>query len=163
MIMDQDIGINDVCDNRVIRIDVGMSKSCINGLPEDLEIKGKRPSTPDSGDLNPSISSPRRNHEKPACLDLAVGHGYFWSFRCQILASEDALLVIGVGSCLYEQCKVIVRFAKIFDSCSVNQRLRLFSRFSSCFSTNSRRSTIFRRGSWLMSLSVAVFRDLAAA
>ncbi|KAK0585907.1 hypothetical protein LWI29_036118 [Acer saccharum] len=36
----QEVGINGVCDDRVIRIDVGMSKGCINGLPEVLEIKG---------------------------------------------------------------------------------------------------------------------------
>lgn len=34
----QEIGINGVCENRAIRIDVGMSKGCINGLPEVLEI-----------------------------------------------------------------------------------------------------------------------------
>lgn len=32
-------GINGVCDGRAIRIDVGMSKGCNNGLPEVLEIK----------------------------------------------------------------------------------------------------------------------------
>ncbi|XP_031123848.1 shewanella-like protein phosphatase 2 [Ipomoea triloba] len=31
-------GINGVCQNRAIRIDVGMSKGCVNGLPEVLEI-----------------------------------------------------------------------------------------------------------------------------
>ncbi|GLT76797.1 hypothetical protein SLA2020_484350, partial [Shorea laevis] len=34
----QEVGINGVCDNRAIRIDVGMSKGCSNGLPEVLEI-----------------------------------------------------------------------------------------------------------------------------
>ncbi|XVF29583.1 hypothetical protein REPUB_Repub15cG0133700 [Reevesia pubescens] len=34
----QEIGINGACDNRAIRIDVGMSKGCIDGLPEVLEI-----------------------------------------------------------------------------------------------------------------------------
>ncbi|KAJ4977091.1 hypothetical protein NE237_002197 [Protea cynaroides] len=34
----QEKGINGVCENRAIRIDVGMSKGCINGLPEVLEI-----------------------------------------------------------------------------------------------------------------------------
>ncbi|GMY32734.1 shewanella-like protein phosphatase 2 [Fagus crenata] len=34
----QKIGINGVCDNQAIRIDVGMSKGCGNGLPEVLEI-----------------------------------------------------------------------------------------------------------------------------
>ncbi|KAF5733945.1 Calcineurin-like metallo-phosphoesterase superfamily protein [Tripterygium wilfordii] len=36
----QKFGINGVCDNRAIRIDVGMSKGCTNGLPEVLEING---------------------------------------------------------------------------------------------------------------------------
>lgn len=36
----QETGINGVCGNRAIRIDVGMSKGCINGLPEVLEIFG---------------------------------------------------------------------------------------------------------------------------
>ncbi|CAK9146421.1 unnamed protein product [Ilex paraguariensis] len=36
----QESGINGACDNRAIRIDVGMSKGCINGLPEVLEING---------------------------------------------------------------------------------------------------------------------------
>ncbi|CAK7322494.1 unnamed protein product [Dovyalis caffra] len=31
-------GINVACNNRAVRIDVGMSKGCINGLPEVLEI-----------------------------------------------------------------------------------------------------------------------------
>ncbi|KAL4297827.1 hypothetical protein GQ457_12G002880 [Hibiscus cannabinus] len=34
----QETGINGVCDYRAIRIDVGMSKGCGNGLPEVLEI-----------------------------------------------------------------------------------------------------------------------------
>ncbi|GLT74549.1 hypothetical protein SLA2020_463370 [Shorea laevis] len=34
----QKIGINGVCDDRAIRIDVGMSKGCSNGLPQVLEI-----------------------------------------------------------------------------------------------------------------------------
>ncbi|KAK9072414.1 hypothetical protein SSX86_008848 [Deinandra increscens subsp. villosa] len=34
----QESGINGVCDNRALRIDVGMSRGCINGLPEVLEI-----------------------------------------------------------------------------------------------------------------------------
>ncbi|KAI5660850.1 hypothetical protein M9H77_20173 [Catharanthus roseus] len=34
----QEKGINGVCENRAIRIDVGMSKGCGNGLPEVLEI-----------------------------------------------------------------------------------------------------------------------------
>ncbi|PIA33210.1 hypothetical protein AQUCO_04200158v1 [Aquilegia coerulea] len=36
----QEMGINGVCDNQAIRIDVGMSKGCGNGLPEVLEIIG---------------------------------------------------------------------------------------------------------------------------
>ncbi|KAE9605111.1 hypothetical protein Lal_00036620 [Lupinus albus] len=34
----QAVGINGVCENRAIRIDVGMSKGCGDGLPEVLEI-----------------------------------------------------------------------------------------------------------------------------
>ncbi|OIV97200.1 hypothetical protein TanjilG_28951 [Lupinus angustifolius] len=36
----QAVGINGVCENRAIRIDVGMSKGCGDGLPEVLEISG---------------------------------------------------------------------------------------------------------------------------
>ncbi|KAF5742782.1 Calcineurin-like metallo-phosphoesterase superfamily protein [Tripterygium wilfordii] len=36
----QEFGISHACSNRAIRIDVGMSKGCINGLPEVLEING---------------------------------------------------------------------------------------------------------------------------
>ncbi|XP_057499608.1 shewanella-like protein phosphatase 2 [Actinidia eriantha] len=35
----QESGINGVCENRAIRIDVGMSEGCGNGLPEVLEIR----------------------------------------------------------------------------------------------------------------------------
>ncbi|GLJ13106.1 hypothetical protein SUGI_0205290 [Cryptomeria japonica] len=38
----QTVGINGVCGNRVIRIDVGMSRGCGNGIPEVLEIKGDK-------------------------------------------------------------------------------------------------------------------------
>ncbi|KAF9621158.1 hypothetical protein IFM89_016652 [Coptis chinensis] len=34
----QETGINGVCDNKAIRIDVGMSKGCGDGLPYVLEI-----------------------------------------------------------------------------------------------------------------------------
>ncbi|KAL6202565.1 hypothetical protein ACLB2K_026273 [Fragaria x ananassa] len=36
----QEFGINGACNERAIRIDVGMSKGCGNGLPEVLEING---------------------------------------------------------------------------------------------------------------------------
>ncbi|XP_061343996.1 shewanella-like protein phosphatase 2 [Gastrolobium bilobum] len=36
----QTAGINGACENRAIRIDVGMSKGCGDGLPEVLEING---------------------------------------------------------------------------------------------------------------------------
>ncbi|XP_031262677.1 shewanella-like protein phosphatase 2 [Pistacia vera] len=38
----QDLGINDICDGKAIRIDVGMSKGCGDGLPEVLEIFGNK-------------------------------------------------------------------------------------------------------------------------
>ncbi|XP_065860789.1 shewanella-like protein phosphatase 2 [Euphorbia lathyris] len=37
----QQAGINGACDNKAIRIDVGMSRGCTNGLPEVLEINDK--------------------------------------------------------------------------------------------------------------------------
>ncbi|KAL2320133.1 hypothetical protein Fmac_029102 [Flemingia macrophylla] len=36
----QTVGINGVCDDKGIRIDVGLSKGCGDGLPEVLEISG---------------------------------------------------------------------------------------------------------------------------
>ncbi|CAI0430469.1 unnamed protein product [Linum tenue] len=36
----QEGGINAICENRAVRIDVGMSHGCGNGLPEVLEING---------------------------------------------------------------------------------------------------------------------------
>ncbi|KAI9078013.1 hypothetical protein K1719_039938 [Acacia pycnantha] len=74
MIMDQDIGINDVCDNRAIRIDVGMSKSCINGLPEHLEIEGKRLGLRilTSNPLNQNNRSSRLDMEKEEGLGLLL-------------------------------------------------------------------------------------------
>lgn len=36
----QEFGINGACNERAIRIDVGMSKGCGNGLPEVLEMNG---------------------------------------------------------------------------------------------------------------------------
>lgn len=36
----QTSGISEACENKAIRIDVGMSKGCIDGLPEVLEIVG---------------------------------------------------------------------------------------------------------------------------
>lgn len=58
----QEVGINGVCDNRAIRIDVGMSKGCINGLPEVLEING------DSG-LRILTSNPLYKNKIKAYLD----------------------------------------------------------------------------------------------
>ncbi|KAG5589658.1 hypothetical protein H5410_040172 [Solanum commersonii] len=58
----QESGINGVCGNQAIRIDVGMSKGCANGLPEVLEIdryKGLRILT----------SNPLYQNGKEASLD----------------------------------------------------------------------------------------------
>ncbi|KAK4851206.1 hypothetical protein QYF36_013272 [Acer negundo] len=57
-----EVGINGVCDDRVIRIDVGMSKECINGLPEVLEINGN------SG-LRILTSNPLYQNKSKAYLD----------------------------------------------------------------------------------------------
>ena len=37
----QETRINGACRNQAIQIDVGMSRECINGVPEVLEIIGK--------------------------------------------------------------------------------------------------------------------------
>ncbi|TXG66444.1 hypothetical protein EZV62_007719 [Acer yangbiense] len=58
----QEVGINGVCDDRAIRIDVGMSKGCINGLPEVLEINGN------SG-LRILTSNPLYQNKSKAYLD----------------------------------------------------------------------------------------------
>ncbi|KAI9186428.1 hypothetical protein LWI28_017185 [Acer negundo] len=57
-----EVGINGVCDDRVLRIDVGMSKGCINGLPEVLEINGN------SG-LRILTSNPLYQNKSKAYLD----------------------------------------------------------------------------------------------
>lgn len=47
----QTLGISGACGNKVIRVDVGMSRGCINGIPEVLEINGDselRVLTPDT-------------------------------------------------------------------------------------------------------------------
>ncbi|XP_058094287.1 shewanella-like protein phosphatase 2 [Magnolia sinica] len=53
----QETGINGVCQNQAIRIDVGMSRGCGDGLPEVLEIDGN------SGEIRVLTSNPlyRRN------------------------------------------------------------------------------------------------------
>ncbi|TXG46266.1 hypothetical protein EZV62_028229 [Acer yangbiense] len=58
----QEVGINGICDDRAIRIDVGMSKGCINGLPEVLEINGN------SG-LRILTSNPLYQNKSKAYLD----------------------------------------------------------------------------------------------
>ncbi|KAI9078044.1 hypothetical protein K1719_039969 [Acacia pycnantha] len=65
----QDVGINGVCDNRAIRIDVGMSKGCTNGLPEVLEIDGKR-----SG-LRILTSNPLYQNNNSSRLDMEKDEG----------------------------------------------------------------------------------------
>lgn len=66
----QEVGINGVCDNRAIRIDVGMSKGCINGLPEVLEIHDK------SSGLRILTSNPLyQNKNKSSILEKEQGLG----------------------------------------------------------------------------------------
>ncbi|XP_040988060.1 shewanella-like protein phosphatase 2 [Juglans microcarpa x Juglans regia] len=57
----QKVGINGVCNNQAIRIDVGMSKGCINGLPEVLEITG-------NSELRILTSNPRHDNNYRASL-----------------------------------------------------------------------------------------------
>lgn len=35
----QPVGLNGACDNMVIRVDVGLSKGCADGMPQVLEIR----------------------------------------------------------------------------------------------------------------------------
>ncbi|XP_057957237.1 shewanella-like protein phosphatase 2 isoform X2 [Malania oleifera] len=66
----QQNGINSVCENKAIRIDVGMSKGCTNGLPEVLEING-------NSDLRILTSNPlyQKKHEYSAQVDRREGLG----------------------------------------------------------------------------------------
>ncbi|OIT38977.1 PREDICTED: shewanella-like protein phosphatase 2 [Nicotiana attenuata] len=64
----QESGINGVCDNQAIRIDVGMSKGCTNGLPEVLEIDR------DKG-LRILTSNPLYRDVKESCLDAKSRDG----------------------------------------------------------------------------------------
>ncbi|KAJ1408281.1 Metallo-dependent phosphatase-like [Sesbania bispinosa] len=61
----QTVGINSVCDNRAIRINVGMSKGCGGGLPEVLEING-------TSGLR-MLSSNSLNQNKGNAFDFDVG------------------------------------------------------------------------------------------
>jgi hypothetical protein len=38
----QPVGLNGACDNQVIRVDVGLSKGCSDGMPQVLEIRGDK-------------------------------------------------------------------------------------------------------------------------
>ncbi|XVF84285.1 hypothetical protein PTKIN_Ptkin17bG0024700 [Pterospermum kingtungense] len=65
----QEIGINGACDNRAIRIGVEMSKECINGLPEVLEIHRN------SGTSNPLYQNKNKSYagaEKKEGLGLLI-------------------------------------------------------------------------------------------
>ncbi|XP_055820030.1 shewanella-like protein phosphatase 2 [Solanum dulcamara] len=64
----QESGINGVCNNQAIRIDVGMSKGCTNGLPEVLEIDR------DKG-LRILTSNPLYQNGKEASLDAKPKDG----------------------------------------------------------------------------------------
>lgn len=60
----QEMGINGACDNQAVRIDVGMSKGCGDGLPEVLEILR------DSSDLRVFTSRP----VLPLLYDTKIKH-----------------------------------------------------------------------------------------
>lgn len=66
----QEMGINGACDNQAIRIDVGMSKGCGNGLPEVLEINA-------DSELRILTSNTlyKRSHTSPLETDRRVGLG----------------------------------------------------------------------------------------
>lgn len=64
----QHSGINDACDGRAIRIDVGMSKGCGDGLPEVLEIFGNK-------GLRILTSNPLHQNKNKAYLDAYSNKG----------------------------------------------------------------------------------------
>lgn len=49
------VGLNGACDNKVIRVDVGLSKGCEDGMPQVLEIRGDRELRVLSSRLPPSL------------------------------------------------------------------------------------------------------------
>ncbi|KAJ7980639.1 shewanella-like protein phosphatase 2 [Quillaja saponaria] len=64
----QEVGINGACDNKAIRIDVGMSKGCINGLPEVLEINR-------SSELRILTANPLYDNKQKSSLEMEVERG----------------------------------------------------------------------------------------
>nr|XP_048321357.1 shewanella-like protein phosphatase 2 [Ziziphus jujuba var. spinosa]XP_048321359.1 shewanella-like protein phosphatase 2 [Ziziphus jujuba var. spinosa] len=70
----QQLGINSVCDDRAIRIDVGMSRGCINGLPEVLEIRGN--SQPRILTSNPLYQNKYKSTSSDNPLVLLPEHGH---------------------------------------------------------------------------------------
>lgn len=61
----QEGGINGVCGNKALRIDVGMSKGCINGLPEVLEIS-------DDFGVRILTSNPVSMYDRDSSVDLLM-------------------------------------------------------------------------------------------
>ncbi|KAK1435410.1 hypothetical protein QVD17_01173 [Tagetes erecta] len=61
----QEGGINGVCGNKALRIDVGMSKGCINGLPEVLEIS-------DEFGVRVLTSNPLSMYDRDSSIDLLM-------------------------------------------------------------------------------------------
>ncbi|KAG0627273.1 hypothetical protein M758_2G188000 [Ceratodon purpureus] len=51
----QPVGLNGACDNKVIRVDVGLSKGCADGMPQVLEIRGDKELRVLSSRLPPSL------------------------------------------------------------------------------------------------------------
>ncbi|KAL4282759.1 hypothetical protein GQ457_16G028390 [Hibiscus cannabinus] len=64
----QETGINGACDYRAIRIDVGMSKGCSNGLPEVLEISK-------NSELRVLTSNPIRMNKNRSFADARTKEG----------------------------------------------------------------------------------------
>ncbi|RDX85168.1 Shewanella-like protein phosphatase 2, partial [Mucuna pruriens] len=65
----QDVGINGVCNDKAIRIDVGLSKGCGDGLAEVLEINGN------SGLRILTVNPLYQNKGKAAALDVGKEQG----------------------------------------------------------------------------------------
>jgi len=78
----QPVGLNAVCDNKVIRVDVGLSKGCGDGEPQVLEICGDKqlrvlssrsPPTlinPSGGDLEKTVSMVKKEENTRGLASL---------------------------------------------------------------------------------------------
>ncbi|CAG7869284.1 unnamed protein product [Brassica rapa] len=96
----QEAGINGVCDDKAIRIDVGMSKGCSDGLPEVLEIRK------DSG-VRIVTSNPlyKENPNSQLVPESKTGLGLLGSICSNIVSDSIHLLRVVLMSILLKRDK----------------------------------------------------------